>query len=164
MGLFSRSRTGPGKDPLEGRAHRLLAAVQEDSDALLRDLTQSHSELRWAKEADWRFYVTAAAMYVASLRLYEQVSPERHASLSEIVNAKLPMGASEAMTECSQFMTRAGQAAVEPPVFASTLGFWVLSKVFRRVPAASQAELATKIGLAVTASFGDWWDESSNRA
>ncbi len=160
MGLFSRSRPGPGRDPLQGRANRLVAAVRDESDALFRDLAEVHPELRWAKEADWRFYVAAAALYVASLRLYEQVSPERHASLSEIINAKLPMGASQAMTECSQFMTRAGQADVEPGMFASTLGYWVLSRVFRRVPSSGQAELATKIGLAVTSNFGAWWDES----
>lgn len=136
-----------------------MVAVQQDSDALFRDLAEVHPELRWAKEADWRFFVSAAALYVASLRLYEQVSPERHASLNEIINAKLPMGISQAMTECSQFMTRAGQAAVEPEMLASTLGYWVLSRIFRRVPSSEQAELATKIGLAVTANFGAWWDE-----
>lgn len=130
---------------------------------MLRDLSAQHAELRWAKETDWQFYVTAAALYVASLRLYEQVVPERHAALSEIINAKLPMGTAQAMTECSQFMTRAGRAAVAPAVFASTLGFWVLSKVFGRVPASSQAELATKIGLSVTSKFDDWWEDPARR-
>lgn len=141
-----------------------MSAVRRDLDDLLRDLAEVHPELRWAKEADLQFYATAAALYIASLSLYEQVSPERHAALSEVVNATLPMGASQAMTECSQFMTRAGQAAVEPTTFASTLGYWVLSRVFRRVPSSDQAELAAKIGLAIVTDFGGWWEEGSPEA
>jgi hypothetical protein len=136
-------------------------AAREDSGDLFRDLGQVHPELRWAKETDWHFYVTAAALYIASLQLYEQVSPERHSFLSETMNATLPIGAAQAMTECGQFMTRAGRVAVEPAMFASSLGYWVLSRVFRRVPSSDQAELATKIGFALTSNFGSWWDEAS---
>ena len=109
------------------------------------------------REEDWNFLVTAAGLYVASFNLYNEVSGDRLAEVYGVVEAELPPGMAEAMTNCSRFITSRAGAKSDAFTFETVLGYWVLMNALPERPTAEQAQLAFVIGHSVTDAFSSWW-------
>ncbi len=125
--------------------------------SLFNRLAVNYTELFEVKEQDWNFLVTAAGLYVASLRLYYEVPGDQLGSLSEIVNEELPPGTRRAMADCGEFVTRRAGPESDPFTFETVLGYWVLWNALPYRPREDQARLAFLIGHSVTDAFASWW-------
>ena len=94
MGIFSDES---GLDPLQGRAESLVGTASTLAKSLFSRLAVYYTDLFQVSEEDWNFLVTVAGLYVASLRLYDEISGDRFADLYEIVETKLSPGVPQAM-------------------------------------------------------------------
>lgn len=105
--------------------------------ARMRDaLASYYPELRPADERRWEFLVTAAGLYLAS----------GSTELTRTDRQALPDHLVQAMDSCRHFVDRAGRGATDAITSDWAIGYWVLSGLFRREPAADQAWLAAAIG------------------
>lgn len=127
--------------------------------SLFSRLAVYYAELFEIQEKDWNFLVTAAGLYVASLRLYYEIPGDRLPGLHEIVNERMPTGTHQAMANCSEFVTRRAGAESDPFTFQTVLGYWVLWNALPYRPREDQARLAFLIGHSITDAFATWWQE-----
>ena len=154
MGIFSDRAE---QDPLRGRAESLVGTASLLAKTLFGRLAVYYTELFTVREEEWNFLVTAAGLYVASLHLYDEVSGERLAGLSETVESNLPLGVAEAMANCGEFVTRRAGPESDVFTFETVLGYWVLTNALPQPPTEGQAQLAFFIGHSLTDAFASWW-------
>ena len=154
MGIFSDQSQ---LDPLQGRAESLVGTASTLAKSLFSRLAVCYTDLFQVSEEDWNFLVTVAGLYVASLRLYDEISGDRFADLYEIVEKKLSPGVPQAMANCGEFVTQRGGAESDQFTFETVLGYWVLWNALPYKPDKNQAELAFFIGHSVTDAFASWW-------
>ena len=145
------------RDPLRGRAESLVTTATTLAQSLFGRLAVYYTDLFQVNEEDWNFLVTAAGLYVASLRLYNEIPADRFAGLYEIVEVRLRPGVREAMANCGEFVTRRAGAESDQLTFDTVLGYWVLFNALPHRPDKDQAELAFFIGHSVTDAFVSWW-------
>ena len=154
MGIFSDES---GLDPLQGRAESLVGTASTLAKSLFSRLAVYYTDLFQVSEEDWNFLVTVAGLYVASLRLYDEISGDRFADLYEIVGKDLSPGVPQAMANCGDFVTQRAGAESDQFTFETVLGYWVLWNALPYRPDKNQAELAFFIGHSVTDAFASWW-------
>ena len=154
MGIFSDQSE---LDPLQGRAESLVGTASTLAKSLFSRLAVYYTDLFQVSEEDWNFLVTVAGLYVASLRLYDEISGDRFADLYEIVEKRLSPGVPQAMANCGEFVTQRGGAESDQFTFETVLGYWVLWNALPYKPDKNQAELAFFIGHSVTDAFASWW-------
>jgi hypothetical protein len=144
-------------ESLRGRAESLVGTASTLAKSLHGRLAVHYTELFQVSESDWNFLVTAAALYVASLRLYDEIPTERFGGLYEIVQETLPPGTQQAMASCGKFVTERAGAESDPFTFDTVLGYWVLWNALPDRPSKDQAELAFYIGHSLTDGLLSWW-------
>ena len=154
MGIFSDQSE---LDPLQGRAESLVGTASTLAKSLFSRLAVYYTDLFQVSEEDWNFLVTVAGLYVASLRLYDEISGDRFADLYEIVEKRLSPGVPQAMANCGAFVTQRAGAESDQITFETVLGYWVLWNALPYKPDKNQAELAFFIGHSVTDAFASWW-------
>ncbi len=154
MGIFSDR---PELDPLQGRAESLVGTASTLAKSLFSRLAVYYTDLFQVSEEDWNFLVTVAGLYVASLRLYDEISGDRMSDLYEIVEGKLSPGVPQAMANCGEFVTQRAGIESDQFTFETVLGYWVLWNALPYKPDKDQAELAFFIGHSVTDAFASWW-------
>jgi hypothetical protein len=74
MGIFSDQSE---LDPLQGRAESLVGTASTLAKSLFSRLAVYYTDLFQVSEEDWNFLVTVAGLYVASLRLYDEIPGDR---------------------------------------------------------------------------------------
>ena len=151
------TKRGAERDPLWDRAERLLSGAESAAESMFGTFTKYYPELVWADEAKWRFLVTAAAMYVASLKLEEDVPVKRSTRLTKAIEDELPDHMARAVGNCRRFVERTVGPETDPVTFQWAVGSWILSGLFLKKPPADRGWLAVSIGEALVKTFGAWW-------
>ena len=151
------SRGGAERDPLWDRAERLLSSAETAAESMFGTFTKYYPELLWADEGKWHFLVTAAALYVASIKLQEDVPVKRSAKLAKAIEGEMPDHMARAMGNCRRFVERSVGPETDPLTFEWAVGSWVLSGLFLKKPPADRGWLAAAIGEALVKTFGAWW-------
>ena len=134
-----------------------MADAETAAQSMFGTFSKYYPELLWADEAKWQFLATAAALYVASLRLQEEVPAKRSAELAKLVEVDLPDHTTRAIGNCRRFVERTVGPETDPLTFEWAVGSWVLSGLFLKKPPADRGWLAAAIGEALVKTFGAWW-------
>lgn len=166
---------GQKNDPLAGRADALVGAARLIASDAYMDALEEFSFMRDVRDTEggikhWYFILTIAGIFVAITRLRNlNLEKDREQKLTATVAEQLsewsPTNGMRGFEHCKSFFEKTYDALAaegSEPQFVSSdsIGMWIAWDVLDRPPASEEERRFVRtVGLLVTRSFFDWWED-----
>jgi hypothetical protein len=166
---------GQKDDPLAERADALVGAAKLIASEAYMDALEEFSFMHDVRDTEgsikhWCFILTIAGVFVAITKLRNlNLDKDREQRLTATVAEHLaewnPKNGLRGFEHCKSFFERTYDALAaegSEPQFVSpdSIGMWIAWDVLDRPPASEEERRFVRtIGVLVTSSFFDWWDE-----
>ncbi len=167
MGMFSRL-FGP-RIKYDDKVEKLVPSANILAISSFTKFLNGHNELKKVDPKEWDFFVTVAGISVGLMGLADKVTNEsEYNRLTKILSTKILQWDKRGELALTDLMARIVKYRDKmmslPPdeftkMWASLISAWCLVNLKLEVPRNKPSNLMIELGMLLTVSFHDWWNE-----